>query len=242
MKTSMDREILIDHDPHPRSFLRKKIHLTIPACTLLIVVFLSSAFIVALSTLYWTPVTICYAGSQEQVTEKPLATPPAPAHHRSKRSSGLQARTVPCFGFGCCTTSLDPNKPWTNARLPTTIYPIDYQLSLDLFKLNQPDDDYVGFIIIVIEIRSPTSDVILHGMDLSYSEVSVYQHSNANKTEVPVDCVIPFPATETLIIHLAEQLQVGFLYDVRIGFSRKLTVHGTGLFEIQFDKSPSSIE
>jgi hypothetical protein len=242
MKHSMDREILFEREPHPRSFLRKKIHLTLPACTLLIVIFLSSAFIVALSTLYWAPVTVCYADNHATTPAKPLASPPSSAPHRSKRSSALATRAIPCFGFGCCTTLLDANTPWTNSRLPTTIYPIDYQLSLDLFKLNRPEDDYTGVIVIVIEIRSPTSDIILHGMDLSYSEVSVYQHSNPNNTEVPVDCVIPFPATETLIIHLEEQLQVGYLYDVRIEFSRTLTVHGTGLFEIQFDKSPSSIE
>jgi len=225
-----DEVILFERHYQKQSFLRKKISLTVPICVLLIVVFLSSTFIVSIISFYWTEGIVCHINNNEQINK-----PRTVYNSRPKRSLTSKKANVPCLDADCCTTPLDSNAPWNQSRLPTNIYPIDYQLSLEFHYLNQNNDQYNGTVNIVVEVQSPTNDIILHG-DLSYSDFSVSQRSNLNKIPLTVDCVILFSDTQTVTIHLIEQLQVGYTYDVRISFFRTLNIHGTGIFENQFNK------
>ncbi|UJR37678.1 hypothetical protein I4U23_030373 [Adineta vaga] len=141
-----------------------------------------------------------------------------------------------------CCTNLNPESPWNQSRLPTNIYPIEYQLMLELFQLNQDNDQYSGTVDIVIEVRSPTYDIILHSDNSLYSDVIVSRRSDPTDEQINVNCMFTFPNTQTLVIHLEKELQVGFVYDVRIAFFRALSIHGTGLFENQFNKDQFGIE
>jgi hypothetical protein len=230
-----DEMILCEQHYQQRSFLRKKVSLTIPICVLLLIVFLSSVFIVSIISLYWTKGTVCYINNNEQTIK------PRPVYNsRPKRSSTLKKANLPCMNIECCTTDLDPNTPWNQSRLPTNIYPDEYQLRLELYNLNENNYQYNGTVDIVIDIQSPTYDIILHG-DLNYSDISVSQRSSSN-IPLTIDCVILYPDTQTLTIHLIEQLQVGYVYDVRISFFRTLNVHGTGLFENEFNQDQYGVE
>ncbi|CAF5168956.1 unnamed protein product, partial [Rotaria magnacalcarata] len=131
--------------------------------------------------------------------------------------------------------------PWSQSRLPKNVYPNEYQLTLELFELNEGEDEYSGTVDIVLEVRSSTYDIILHG-EMLISDVVVTQRSSPNNIPLNVDCVLPFPNTQTLTIHLTEQLQVGNLYDVRISFFRALSLHGTGIFEVPFTTDPSGLK
>jgi hypothetical protein len=237
-----DALLLLNDNEQARSLLRRKIRLTLPICLLLIFVFALSAIIVSFVSYIWFDSFVCTRTTYQvdQARPRPELKPIDTA--RGKRSLSSRKINIPCFGFQCCVTPLDPSEPWKHTRLPKHIQPIDYQLELDLFQLNQPTDLYSGQVIIIVEIKSATADIVLHGMDLIYSDVSVTQHDNINRTDMAVECVIPFPATQTLIIHLSEQLRVGVTYDIRIRFSRTLNIHGTGLFEIQFNKDQYGIE
>ncbi|CAF3728050.1 unnamed protein product [Rotaria socialis] len=239
MANSKDDAILLGDIDHQRSFLHKKVNLTVPICTLLIVVFLSSAFFVSIVSLYWAQDIKCYVDSSELI--KPDEPKPRQVYYsRPKRSVASRKANVPCFEFGCCTTPLDPSKPWSQSRLPKNVYPNEYQLTLDLFELNEGQDKYSGTVDIVLEVRSPTYDIILHG-EILISDVIVTKRASPDNIPLTVDCVLPFPDTQTLTIHLKEQLQVGDLYDVRISFFRALSVHGTGIFEIPFATDPSGL-
>ncbi|CAF3461054.1 unnamed protein product [Rotaria sp. Silwood1] len=240
MESNKDDVILLEQIYQQRSFLHKKISLTLPICALLIVVFVLSAFIVSIFSLYWTQNTVCFVSNNEAI--KPDQPKSRPVYYsRPKRSLTSRKADIPCFNFDCCRTSLNPNAPWNQSRLPTNVYPIDYQLTLELFELNEAHDEYSGTVDIVLEVRSATNDIILHG-DLLLSNVTVTQRASPNNIPLVVDCAVPFPNTQTLIIHLGEQLRVGFTYDLRISFFRALSVHGTGIFENQFNKDPYGIE
>jgi hypothetical protein len=233
---------LIERDHHQQTFLRKKISLTIPVCILLIVVFLTSAFLVSIISLYWTEGTICYVNNNDGEI-KPEQFKPRPVYYsRPKRSPVSKKNNLPCLAIECCTTSLDPTAPWNQSRLPTNVYPVEYQLELDIFRLNQGQDDYSGIVDILIEVRSPTKDIILHGDALLYSDIIISQRSSPDNIPIAVDCVISFPNTQTIVIHLQEQLQIGNLYDLRIAFFRALSIHGTGIFENQFNIDQFGIE
>ena len=238
MASVKDNVFLLERDYHQRPLLHRKIHLTIPVCVLLVIVFFSSATIVSLVSYYRTGSPVCYVENDRPIP----AARPRNYISRPKRSLPVINSRLPCFGFGCCSTPLDPSKPWENSRLPKNVNPIEYQLTMEMYKLNEPTDTYSGDITIVVEILAPTAEIILHGVDLLYSEVSVAQHYDANRTDIPVECVIPFPATETLIIHVGKQLAVGTTYDVRILFFRALNIRGTGIFELQFNKDQFGLE
>ena len=241
MDSDKDDVILFERDDHRRPFLRKKVSLTVPICVLLIVTFLTSALIVTTISFYWTQGTICDIPQTEKPDQEQSTTTPV-YYSRPKRSSASRKANVPCFEFDCCNTTLDPNAPWTQTRLPTTVYPVDYILTLDLFHLNEENDQYSGVVDIVLEVQSPTYDIILHGDTLLYSDVTVSRRSSPDPIQIPVYCIVPYPATQTVIIHLAEQLQIGNVYDLRISYFRALSVHGTGLFENQFNKDQFGLE
>ena len=234
MESMKDGAFLLERDYRQRSLLHRKVRLTIPVCVLLVVVFFLSTTIVALVSYYRTGGTACYVQNDRLAVIQ--AEPKRNYISRPKRNLPVAKPRLPCFGFECCETSVDTSKPWEKPRLPTNVYPIEYQLTLEIYNLNKPNDTYSGEIIIVVDILAPTSDIILHGVELFYSEITVARHYDANRTDIPVDCVIPFPATETLVIHLGQRLEVGSVYDVRILFSRALNIHGTGIFEVQFNK------
>jgi len=229
MEDKDDDVILFEQHYQKRSFLRKKISLTIPICVLLITIFLSSAFIVSIISFYWTEGIVCNLNNNEQ-TIKPRSI----YNSRPKRSLTSKNNNLPCLNVQCCNTTLDPNAPWTQSRLPTNLYPIDYQLILELYELNENNNQYNGTVDIVIEVQSPTYDIILHG-DVLYSDITVSQRSSPDSIPLTIDCAIPFSDTQTLTIHLIEQLQIGYVYDLRISFFRSLNINGTGLFESQFN-------
>ncbi|CAF0951463.1 unnamed protein product [Rotaria sordida] len=161
MENNKDDVILLERSYPQRSFLHKKISLTIPICALLFVVFLLSAFIVSIISLYWVEGTICYINNNEVIKQDQPKSRQI-YYSRPKRSLTSRKSNIPCLSFECCKTSLNPNAPWNQSRLPTNVYPIDYQLELELSKLNEQRDQYSGTVDIVLEVRSPTNDIILH--------------------------------------------------------------------------------
>jgi hypothetical protein len=231
-----DKVILLEEQYRQRSFLKRKISLTIPICVLLMLIFLVSVLIVSIVSYCWIESAVCYVNNQEEIIK------PRPIYHsRPKRSPALRKNNDPCLSLLCCQTNVGPNIPWTQNRLPTNLYPIDYQLTLFLYNLIEDNNQYNGTVDIIIEVRSPTYDIILHA-DLFISEIIVSQRSSPNDILLDVDCAIPYQNTQTLAIHLEQELQVGEVYDVRISFYRSLNLHGIGLFESQFNKNQYGIE
>ncbi|CAF1347913.1 unnamed protein product [Adineta steineri] len=240
MEGSQDDLLIMDHDYSRRLFLRKKISLTTSTCVLLIMIFFSSLFVVSITSFYLTESPICYVTNNvEKVkSEEPTARP----IYISRPKRSLTPKKVElCMNPGCCP-NLDPTAPWEKPRLPTNVYPEDYQLELSLFQLNQPTDTYSGAIDIVLGVRSPTNEIILHADGLLYSDVFVTKRSSPNDTQLNVECIVPFPNTQTVVIRVTEQLEKDVTYDVKISFFRALNIHGTGLFESQFNKDQFGLQ
>ena len=210
-------------------FLRRKINLTVPICVLLISIFLLSACIVSIISFYWIDGTVCYKDNNEQIIKSKSIY-----NSRPKRSLILKKINALCTDIQCCDTNFDSNGSWNQTRLPTNVYPIEYQLTLELHTLNQINDQYNGTVDIVIEIQSPTYDIILHS-DINYTDISVSQRSNPDNIQLNINCIVFSANTQTLTIHFLEQLQVGNVYDIQISFFRGLNIHGTGIFENQFN-------
>jgi hypothetical protein len=236
MENQDDKVILLEQEYRQRSFLRRKVSLTIPICVLLMLIFLLSILIVSIGSFYWTQGAVCCVNNHEEIIKSR-----AIYHSRPKRSPALKKNNSPCLSLLCCQTNVGPNIPWTQNRLPTNIYPVEYQLTLSLYNLIQDNNQYNGTIDILIEVQSPTLDIILHA-DLYITDVTVSQRSSPNDIPLVVDCAVPYQNTQTLAIHLTQQLQVGLFYDVRIAFYRTLNIHGIGLFENQFNKDQYGIE
>jgi hypothetical protein len=234
-----DDVILFEQKHRQRSFLRKKISLTVPICVLLIAIFLASAFIVSIMSFYWTEGSACYINNNDNNEE--IIKPRPVYNSRPKRSPTLKKTNVPCLNILCCSADFNPNLLRDQNRLPTNLYPIEYQLILELYNLTQDNNQYNGTVDIVIEVRSPTYDIVLHG-DVFYSDIIVSQRFNPDNIPLTVDCAIPYPNNQSLTIHLKEELQIGNAYDLRISFYRPLNIHGTGLFENQFNKDQDGIE
>lgn len=225
---------VVDDENRRKSFLQRKVRLTTSACLLLFVVFATSTIVAAIVSHCWLNDVRC---KSKRIEIEPVS--------RSKRDLPVeekkQQRLLPCSNIECCT-NLDAAKPWTKNRLPNTINPVDYQLSLTLDTLNDPEDEYDGQITIVAEVVEPTRDIILHGSMFRYPTIAIYPHGTENRTEYPIDCFFPFPATDTLVIHMKQNLLPNVRYDIYIEFSRPLNSQATGVFELEFNRDRYGVE
>ena len=219
-----------------RSFLNRKVRLTIPAAFLLLMIFFTS---ISVTVLFMLTSTVSEVGPTQNRDE---TIEPMKISREKRDLSPVNSAKILCFRILCCETPLDSNEPWKANRLPTTVKPIDYKLNLELFKLNGSEDEYEARLNIIVQVLQPTSDIIVHATNFRYSDINIRQHDGVNRSDIPFDCAIPYPATQTLVLHLKEQLKVGFYYDVLISFSRPLNTYGTGLFELPFNRDPYGIE
>lgn len=222
-------------DDEKQSFFQKKIHITLPICYILINIFLSLIFIITAGSFYWKDSTVCVINNNNDEQIRPVY------YSRPKRSLESKTSRSVCFSALCCKYTFGEEPPWTENRLPTNVVPIDYQLSLEMHNLTQSTDEYNGTIVIVLEIRSNTSDIVLHA-DLTILDVQLSLHGSENHSSIAVDCALAYKSTQTLRIYLKQLLIAGETYDLRISFKRALNVHGTGLFENQFNTDLDSIQ
>ena len=228
-------------DDEKQSFFQKKIYITLPICYILINIFLSLVFIITVGSFYWKDSTVCVINNNNNNNDE-QTMPSRPVYYsRPKRSLESKTSRSVCFDARCCEYTFGEESPWTENRLPTNVFPIDYKLSLEMHNLTQSTDEYNGTIDIILEIRSNTSDIVLHA-DLTILDVQLSLHGSEHHSSIAVDCALAYKSTQTLRIYLKQLLIAGETYDLRISFKQALNVHGTGLFENQFNTDLDSIQ
>jgi aminopeptidase 2 len=115
-------------------------------------------------------------------------------------------------------------------RLPKTIYPKSYQISLSTRIHDQGDLDYTGSVIIFLDVRVPTNKIILHSKDLNIREILLFE----GFTTVDGAIYSEDEARELLIIETRDDLQPGQDLMVLIEFSGQLLLEGVGFYRSEY--------
>jgi aminopeptidase 2 len=115
-------------------------------------------------------------------------------------------------------------------RLPKTIYPKSYQISLATRIHDQGDLDYTGSVIIFLDVHVPTNKIILHSKDLNIREILLFE----GFTTVDGAIYSEDEARELLIIETRDDLQPGQDLMVLIEFSGQLRLEGVGFYRSEY--------
>ncbi|CAF1623820.1 unnamed protein product, partial [Didymodactylos carnosus] len=147
----------IDDETSTRSnfgFLNKKYHVTLPVCALLFFVFVTSVIAITFASLYMNDLRVCNPNLKEiknikrrSISDNLLFRQPYPNNAlpfvKPKENSKTN-NDLPPLGPTNCVNPLDQTEPWKRYRLPTTVFPIEQKLQLDLPHLSTTNDNFTG--------------------------------------------------------------------------------------------------
>ena len=114
-------------------------------------------------------------------------------------------------------------------RLPQTIYPIAYHIELETKVHDKGNRDYSGFVIITLDVREATNQIVLHSKELDIEEVLVFTSFGTLDSNHYLD-----PANDFLIINISESLEPGNDLTLSIWFKGQLQLEGVGFYRSEY--------
>ncbi|KAM9066303.1 aminopeptidase N [Sarcophilus harrisii] len=137
------------------------------------------------------------------------------------------------------TTTPDPNLPWNNYRLPKTLIPENYKVTLRPYLTKNDQGLYVFFGNSTVRFlcKEATKVIIIHSKKLNYTMkdghhvslkgVGDSQPPQIDKTEL----VIP---TDYLVVHLKSDLKAGHYYEMETTFVGELADDLAGFYRSEY--------
>ncbi|KAJ8797850.1 hypothetical protein J1605_017052 [Eschrichtius robustus] len=136
-------------------------------------------------------------------------------------------------------TTLDQSKPWNRYRLPTTLLPDSYKVTLRPYLTPNENGLYIfkGTSIVRFICKDPTDVIIIHSKKLNYTTtqghmvalrgVGAFSVPNIDRTEL----VEP---TEYLVVHLKGLLEAGRMYEMESKFQGELADDLAGFYRSEY--------
>ena len=120
-------------------------------------------------------------------------------------------------------------------RLPGSITPVHYDIQIrpDIYGDNPENFKFSGSVIITVDVKSSTDDIILHSNKLTIQKESIKVRLHGASDHIPVDLdgieLIPNPH-QFLKIPMKSSLEAGKTYHVEISFSGKIENDLRGIY------------
>lgn len=136
-------------------------------------------------------------------------------------------------------TTLDQSKPWNRYRLPTTLLPDSYKVTLRPYLTPNENGLYIftGTSIVRFICKAPTDVIIIHSKKLNYTTtqghmvalrgVGGFSAPDIARTEL----VEP---TEYLVVHLKGSLESGRMYEMESAFQGELADDLAGFYRSEY--------
>lgn len=126
------------------------------------------------------------------------------------------------WNFADCQTEKDSSN-LTNSRLPTNVYPFNYNLFITTFlpgyewKADGRNLTFEGFVKVDLEIREPTDKIVLHAdsFEIIGPQITTDVVKNITRWDFT-------PKFQLLNLYLNEVLQPGTVTQIALGFKGKL--------------------
>lgn len=115
-------------------------------------------------------------------------------------------------------------------RLPGDTYPTHYLIEFETKVHDKGNRDYFGSVTIKVQVKIPTTKIVLNTKNLLINEVRVFSGDVAiENISYDEDFSLEF-----LNIRLTEELQTGIDYIVVIKFTGELSINGFGFFRTEY--------
>ncbi|XP_051837055.1 aminopeptidase N [Antechinus flavipes] len=161
------------------------------------------------------------------------------SQEKSKNSSGAEGTTATPTSATPATTTPDPSLPWNSYRLPKTLIPENYKVTLRPYLTKNDQGLYIFFGNSTVRFlcKEATKFIIIHSKKLNYTMkdghhvilkgVGNSQPPQIDKTEL----VIP---TDYLVVHLKSDLKAGEYYEMETTFVGELADDLAGFYRSEY--------
>ena len=123
--------------------------------------------------------------------------------------------------------------PWTSMRLPKTVFPVHYDLSI---HPNLTTLDFSGVVRIQLDVREDTRTVVLHAKQMQVSKVFLLSSEGVRPLEI-----LEYPRFHQLALVSDTTLTKGRKYEVHLEFAANLSDSFHGFYKSSYRTSTGDI-
>lgn len=123
--------------------------------------------------------------------------------------------------------------PWARMRLPKTVSPVHYDLSL---HPNLTTLDFTGVVRILLDVHEDTSTVVLHTKHMEISSAHLLAPEGVRPLRV-----LEYPPSHQLALLSDSVLTRGRRYEVELGFSANLSDSFHGFYKSSYRTSSGEV-
>ena len=129
--------------------------------------------------------------------------------------------------------------PWENIRLPSSIIPSDYDISL---HPNLTNFGFIGNVTIQIKVLRDTNFIVFHARDLNFSHYELVTLNNDkrslnNDQTVEIVKTLHYPRHQQVYLELEHNLREGKEYLLKLSFSGMLSDNMAGFYKSSYTTS-----
>ncbi|XP_035925811.1 aminopeptidase N [Halichoerus grypus] len=174
--------------------------------------------------------SVVYAQEKNKNTGSSTADPTKPT---------ATAATTTATAATTTATTLDQSKPWNRYRLPKTLIPSSYNVTLRPYLTPNSEGLYTfeGSSTVRFTCRESTNVIIIHSNKLNYTNTQGQRVAlrGVGGTRAPaIDTTELVELTEYLVVHLREPLQVNGQYEMDSKFQGELADDLAGFYRSEY--------
>ena len=123
--------------------------------------------------------------------------------------------------------------PWNDVRLPQTISPVHYDLTI---HANLTTLDFLGVVRIQLDVHEDTNTIVLHAKDMQVSNVWLFAPEGVSLLQV-----LEYPENEQLALVSESVLNKDRKYEVLLQFSAQLSDSFHGFYKSTYTTSSGEV-
>nr|AVZ46158.1 Aminopeptidase N [Otocyon megalotis] len=162
--------------------------------------------------------------------------------NKNTESSPVSSPVSPTNPSTTAATTLDQSKPWNHYRLPKTLIPSSYNVTLRPYLTPNSNGLYTfeGSSTVRFRCKESTSMIIIHSKKLNYTNIQGQRVAlrGVGGSQAPaIDRTELVEVTEYLVVHLREPLQVNSQYEMDSKFEGELADDLAGFYRSEYTEN-----
>ncbi|ELK31044.1 Aminopeptidase N [Myotis davidii] len=134
---------------------------------------------------------------------------------------------------------MDQSKPWNRYRLPRSLVPDSYQVTLRPYLTTNQHGLYIfeGSSTVRFTCQEPTDVIIIHSKKLNYTDIQGHRvtlQAVGGAKAPEIDRTELVEVTEYLVVHLKGQLERGVMYEMNSKFQGELADDLAGFYRSEY--------
>ena len=177
--------------------------------------------------------SVVYANEKSSNKETSIPTGPSPTGSTTDSTTDSTTNSPPT------TTPSTPKEPWEKFRLPDSLVPISYNVTL--WPRLKPNENqlyiFTGNSTVIFECKNETDLILIHSNRLNLTTFDGHHAklTALNGTEAPrLKKTWPEVSTQYLVIQLDSKLQVGTKYELFTDFVGELADDLGGFYRSEY--------